>query len=133
VVKKILIFWWIAPFSLNFRSGKIILFEQLGIDNFFKKITQPIFSVVVGISNYEKNSLTKFKVNEWMAAFDFQTKSYVIWKPTVLKSRFLLNIIRETSACNSGMVFFNLQRPSIIWPRSPPWGSCYYGGQKIAK
>jgi len=28
-----------------------------------------------------------------------------LWEPSVMKSRFLLNIIRETSACNPGMFF----------------------------
>jgi len=58
-----------------------------------------------------------------MAAFDFQTKSFVIWEPSVLKSRFLLNTIRDTAAWVPGTFFFNLQSPSIIWPQDPPWGS----------
>jgi len=53
----------------------------------------------------------------------FKTKSFVIWEPSVLKSRFLLNNIRDTAAWNPWMFFATLQSPAIIWPRDPPWGS----------
>jgi len=40
-----------------------------------------------------------------------------------MKSRFLLNNIRDTVAWAPRMFFCILQSPAIIWPWDPPWGS----------
>jgi len=42
-----------------------------------------------------------------------------------MKSRFLSNVIRETAACNPGMVFVNLQSSSIICPLGSTGGSFF--------
>jgi len=79
--------------------------------------------LILASQNMRQSNLTKLSVTESMAAFDFQTKSFVIWEPSVLWSRFLFNIIRDTSAFVIRIFFFNMQSPTINWPRDPPWGS----------
>jgi len=46
-------------------------------------------------------------------SFDFQTKSFVIWEPSMLKSRFLLINIRDTAELftNSWKVLYMVQIP----------------------
>jgi len=53
---------------------------------------------------------------EWVniPVCDFQTKSLVIWEPSVLKSRFLLRNIWDTASWNLGVLFFNPPSPPII-------------------